>query len=96
MKEEKDIMRADITSLFGLNVYTDTGTYIGKVADLVLDVDERIVRGLAISDINRNVFDVTSKGIIIPYRWVITSGDIVLIRNVVNKFKKQKKEIEED
>ncbi|WP_340819300.1 PRC-barrel domain-containing protein [Methanolobus sp. WCC4] len=81
-------MRADITSLFGLNIYTETGTYVGKVADLVLDVDERIVRGLAVSDINRDIFDVTSKGIIIPYRWVITSGDIVLIRNVVNKFKK--------
>ncbi|WP_407354808.1 PRC-barrel domain-containing protein [Methanolobus sp. WCC5] len=89
-------MRADITSLFGLNIYTETGTYVGKVADLVLDVDERIVRGLAVSDINRDIFDVTSKGIIIPYRWVITSGDIVLIRNVVNKFRKHKKEKEED
>jgi sporulation protein YlmC with PRC-barrel domain len=89
-------MRADITSLFGLNIYTETGIYVGKVADLVLDVDERIVRGLAVSDINRDIFDVTSKGIIIPYRWVITSGDIVLIRNVVNKFRKHKKEKEED
>ncbi|WP_094226775.1 PRC-barrel domain-containing protein [Methanolobus psychrotolerans] len=89
-------MRADITSLFGLNIYTDTGTYVGKVADLVLDVDERIVKGLAVSDINRDLFDVTSRGIIIPYRWVVTSGDIVLIRNVVNKFKKTKKEKEED
>ncbi len=89
-------MRADITSLFGLNIYTDTGTYVGKVADLVLDVDERLVRGLAVSDINRDIFDVTSKGVIIPYRWVVTTGDIVLIRNVVNKFKKPKKEIPED
>ena len=90
-------MRADITSLFGLNIYTETGTYVGKVADLVLDVDERVVRGLAVSDINKDLFDVTSKGIIIPYRWVITSGDIVLIRNVVNKFKKANKVvIEED
>ncbi len=89
-------MRADITSLFGLNIYTETGTYVGKVADLVLDVDERVVRGLAVSDINRDIFDVTSKGVIIPYRWVVTSGDIVLIRNVVNKFKKPKKEAPED
>ncbi|MEZ5334698.1 MAG: PRC-barrel domain-containing protein [Methanolobus sp.] len=89
-------MRADITSLFGLNIYTDTGTYVGKVADLVLDVDERVVRGLAVSDINKDLFDVTSRGVIIPYRWVVTTGDIVLIRNVVNKFRKIKKEIEED
>ncbi|MDW7731052.1 MAG: PRC-barrel domain-containing protein [Methanolobus sp.] len=89
-------MRVDITSLFGLNIYTDTGTYVGKVADLVLDVDERIVRGIAVSSINRDIFDVTSKGVIIPYRWVITTGDIVLIRNIVNKFKKQPKKEPED
>ncbi|TGC10989.1 PRC-barrel domain-containing protein [Methanolobus halotolerans] len=89
-------MRVDITSLFGLNIYTDTGTYVGKVADLVLDIDERTVKGIAVSSINRDIFDVTSKGIIIPYRWVITTGDIVLIRNIINKFKKQpKKEPEE-
>lgn len=89
-------MRADITSLFGLNIYTDTGTYVGKVADLVLDVDERVVRGLAVSDVNRDLFDVNSRGVIIPYRWVVTTGDIVLIRNVVNKFRKANKKVEED
>ena len=89
-------MRADITSLFGLNIYTEAGTYVGKVADLVLDVDERTVRGLAVSDINKDIFDVTSKGVILPYRWVVTSGDIVLVRNVVNKFRKANKVVEED
>mgnify|MGYP000639846405 CR=1 FL=1 len=89
-------MRVDITSLFGLNIYTETGTYVGKVADLVLDVDERAVKGIAVSSINKDLFDVTSKGIIIPYRWVITTGDIVLIRNIVNKFKKQPKKEPED
>jgi sporulation protein YlmC with PRC-barrel domain len=84
-------MRADITSLFGLNIYTDTGTYVGKVADLVLDVDERTVTGIAVSSINRDIFDFTSKGVIIPYRWVVTTGDIVLIRNIVNRFKKPAK-----
>ncbi|MCD4704089.1 MAG: PRC-barrel domain-containing protein [Methanosarcinaceae archaeon] len=85
-------MRADITSLFGLNVYTNTGTYVGKVADLVVDVNEGEVSGIAVSDINRKLFDVTSRGVIIPYRWVMTTGDIVLIRDVVSKFKKPEKE----
>ncbi len=79
-------MRAEITSLFGLNVYTDVGTYIGKVSDLVLDATARKVSGLAISDINREVFEVPTKGVIIPYRWVMTTGDIVIIRDVVKKF----------
>ena len=79
-------MRAEITSLFGLNVYTDVGTYIGKVSDLVLDATGRKVSGLAVSDINREVFEVPTKGVIIPYRWVVTTGDIVIIRDVVKKF----------
>ncbi len=79
-------MRAEITSLFGLNVYTDVGTYIGKVSDLVLDATDRKISGLAVSDINREVFEVPTKGVIIPYRWVVTTGDIVIIRDVVKKF----------
>ncbi len=85
-------MRADITSLFGLNVYTNQGTYVGKVNDLVFDVDERIVSGLALSDINRDIFDVQTRGVILPYRWVVTTGDIVIIRDVVSRFKKPVKE----
>lgn len=89
-------MRADITSLFGLNVYTNQGTYVGKVNDLVFDVDERIVSGLALSDINRDIFDVQTRGVILPYRWVVTTGDIVIIRDVVSRFKKPVKEEEKE
>jgi sporulation protein YlmC with PRC-barrel domain len=89
-------MRADITSLFGLNVYTNQGTYVGKVNDLVFDVDERIVSGLALSDINRDIFDVQTRGVILPYRWVVTTGDIVIIRDVVSRFKKPVKEEAKD
>lgn len=88
----RDIMRTEITSLFGLNVYTNVGTYIGKVSDLVLDITARKVNGLAISDINREVFEVPTKGVIIPYRWVVTTGDIVIIRDIVTKFSPPNKE----
>lgn len=89
-------MRADITSLFGLNVYTNQGTYVGKVNDLVFDVDERVVSGLALSDINRDIFDVTTRGVILPYRWVVTTGDIVIIRDIVKRFKRPAKEEEKE
>lgn len=87
-------MRADITSLFGLNVYTTSGTHVGKVNDVVVNVEGGEVSGLAITDINRKMFDVATRGVIIPYRWVVTSGDIVLIRDVINRF--QKKETDEE
>ena len=85
-------MRAEISSLFGLNVYTNAGTYVGRVNDMVLDVNNRKVTGRAVSDINREIFDVPTKGDIIPYRWVVTTGDIVIIRDLVNKFKKLERE----
>lgn len=85
-------MRAELTSLFGLNVYTNTGVYVGKLQDLVIDKDEQKITGLAISDINRELFDITSRGVVIPYRWVITAADIVIIRDIVQRYKKHKEE----
>jgi sporulation protein YlmC with PRC-barrel domain len=73
-------MIADITSLFDLNVYTDKGKYVGKVQDVQLEANERKISGLALQNINKDMFDVETKGVIIPYRWVLAAGDIVIIR----------------
>jgi sporulation protein YlmC with PRC-barrel domain len=73
-------MIADITSLFDLNVYTDKGKYVGKVTDVQVEANERKVSGLALSNVNKDMFDVETKGIIIPYRWVLAASDIIIIR----------------
>ncbi|HTY91159.1 MAG TPA: PRC-barrel domain-containing protein [Methanocella sp.] len=73
-------MIADITSLFDLNVYTDKGKYVGKVQDVQLEANERKISGLALGNVNKDLFDVETKGVIIPYRWVLAAGDIVIIR----------------
>lgn len=73
-------MIADITSLFDLNVYTDKGKYVGKVQDVQLEANERKISGLALGNINKDLFDVETKGVIIPYRWVLAAGDIIIIR----------------
>lgn len=73
-------MIADITSLFDLNVYTDKGKYVGNVSDVQLEANERKVSGLALSNVNKDIFDVETRGVIIPYRWVLAASDIVIIR----------------
>ncbi|MCD1295905.1 photosystem reaction center subunit H [Methanocella sp. CWC-04] len=73
-------MIADITSLFDLNVYTDKGKYVGKVNDVQLESNERKISGLALVNINRDIFDVETRGVIIPYRWVLAAADVVIIR----------------
>jgi sporulation protein YlmC with PRC-barrel domain len=85
-------MRSELTSLFGLNIYTNTGVYVGKLQDLVLDIEEQKITGLAVSDVNRELFDLNTRGVIIPYRWVITAADIIIVRDVVQRYKKRKEE----
>ncbi|WNY25487.1 PRC-barrel domain-containing protein [Methanolapillus millepedarum] len=85
-------MRTEITSLFGLDIYTVTGIYVGKVVDLIIDVESQSVSGLIANQVNTDVFDVAGEGVIIPYRWVVTAADIVLIRDVIRKFQKKSDE----
>ncbi len=81
-------MQSEVSTLFGLNVYTDRGIYIGKVNDIVLEVNEKKVAGLAVTRLNPDVFDAGKPGVVIPYRWVTAVGDVVLIRHVKDQFKK--------
>jgi sporulation protein YlmC with PRC-barrel domain len=81
-------MRMELTSLYGLDVYTDKGTRVGRIDDVVIDTNEKKILGLAVGNINTDIFDVGSKGAIIPYRWVVAIGDIILIREIRKKEKK--------
>ena len=85
-------MHAELTSLFGLNVYTDKGLYVGNVNDVVIETDDRKITGLALTKINRELFDVSRDGIILPYRWVSAIGDIVLVKQVNRLAKKDESE----
>lgn len=82
-------MLAEISTLFGLNVYTDNGIYIGKVNDVVLEPNESKISGLAVGKINEELFEVSKKGVILPYRWVIAVGDIIIMRQLVAKSMKK-------
>lgn len=81
-------MHAEVSTLFGLNVYTDKGIYIGKVNDVILEVSEKKAVGLAVTKLNPEMFDTSKPGVVIPYRWVTAVGDVVLIRHVKDQFKK--------
>jgi sporulation protein YlmC with PRC-barrel domain len=84
-------MNLEITSLLDQDVYTQKGIFVGRVEDAVLDPDNSVVSGLALGDVNRELFDQKGKGIVIPYRWVIAVGDIVIIRHLTRNAKDQRK-----
>lgn len=74
-------MRAEITSLLGLEVYTQRGIFVGRVDDAVLNPDRGVVSGLALGNVNRSLFNLKGRGVIVPYSWVTAVGDIVIMRH---------------
>ena len=84
-------MNAEITSLLEQDVYTQKGIFVGRVDDAVLDPENGVVSGLALGDLNRDLFDQKGKGIVIPYRWVTAVGDIIIIRHLTRNAKEERK-----
>ncbi len=88
-------MIGEVSSILGLRVYTDEGRYVGRIADLAIDVDARQVKGLALTDVNRLLIETRANGVIIPYRLVKAVGDIVIVKDVFKRVEKKKEVIEE-
>lgn len=78
----------ELTSLVGREVYTNNGVYVGEVEDLRLDMDAEAVTGLALNEVNTTLFEGVvgrRQGVLVPYRWVRSVGDIVLISDTVER-----------
>jgi len=90
-------MEIELSSLFGQDLYTDRGIYVGKIEDVTVDIKEKRISGLAVKNVNPNAFNVgRKKGVIIPYRWVMAVGDIVLIKHVKRRVVELEAEAEEE
>ncbi|HJK24203.1 MAG TPA: PRC-barrel domain-containing protein, partial [Methanocorpusculum sp.] len=62
--------------------------FLGKVEDVVLDVTNKKISGLALTSVNQNVLDIKNyQGVVIPYRIVKEVGDIILVRHIPGAFK---------
>jgi sporulation protein YlmC with PRC-barrel domain len=84
-------MNIEITSLLDQDVYTQKGIFVGRVDDAVIDPEKGMVSGLALGDVNRELFNQKGKGIVIPYRWVMAVGDIIIIRHLTRNAKDHSK-----
>ncbi len=85
-------MHADITSLLGLEVYTQKGIFVGRVDDAVLDPEKGIISGLALGSVNKELFDQKSRGIVVPYKWITAIGDIVIMKHLTRNAKAKQKD----
>lgn len=80
----------EITTLVGREVYSKNGVFVGEVEDIRLDLDQQTVTGLALHQLNGELFDAevrSSRGVIIPYRWVQAVGDVVIVNDIVERLR---------
>jgi sporulation protein YlmC with PRC-barrel domain len=73
-------MLEEITSLHDLQVYTNYGAFIGRVTDLILDISKKHVDGIYIAETNEALVE-NSHSINVPYRWVQSVGDIIILKH---------------
>jgi len=92
---DTDSAPQEITSLVGREVYSNNGVFVGEVEDIRLDMEQEVVTGLALGQVNRDLFDSRierSKGVLIPYRWVRAVGDVVLVNDIVERLREPEEE----
>lgn len=80
----------ELTSLIGREVYSNNGVYVGTVEDLRLNLEAEAVTGIALNDVNEEIFDGVigrGQGVLVPYRWVRSVGDIVIITDTVERLR---------
>ena len=72
-------MLGEISEIIGLQVYTQNGVFLGNVNNLVVDVDNGSVDGIFVGETNPLLVE-GSRAVSVPYRWVQSVGDIVVLR----------------
>ncbi|RLF49601.1 MAG: photosystem reaction center subunit H [Thermoplasmata archaeon] len=72
-------MLMDISDIIGLEVYTDKAILVGMVKDVIIDIDKNQVYALYVEKPNPLLVE-GGINIAIPYRWVASIGDIVVLR----------------
>lgn len=86
-------MKRQLSELYGMNVYSEKATFLGKVEDIVLDFTNKKVSGLALTEVNTQIIDIKNfEGVIIPYRIVKVVGDIVIVRHIPGAFRSPSEE----
>jgi sporulation protein YlmC with PRC-barrel domain len=69
----------EITRLANLPVYTREGTFVGNVKNLILDLPSRRIDGILVGRTNPSIVE-EGRDVAIPYRWVQSFNDILLLR----------------
>ena len=71
-------MLEEVSEMIGLQVYTNGGIFLGNVGNVIVDVAAANIDGLFVTDTNPLLVE-DSKSVAVPYRWIQSIGDIVIL-----------------
>lgn len=82
---QKDTWKPEeVTTFLKLPVYTREGIYVGHVKNVFLEIDEKRVGSLLVTNTNPTLVE-GSVDVAVPYRWVSAVGDIIILSNFPGK-----------
>jgi sporulation protein YlmC with PRC-barrel domain len=91
MEKDTKVDAEVVTSFLKLPVYDRNGVYIGHVGNVFLDMDEKRVSSLLLTNTNPSIVE-GNVDVAVPYRWVNAIGDIVILSHFPEKVTTKKKE----
>ena len=72
-------MLEEVNYLIGLEVYTPWGVRVGDITNIEIDIESSELDNLYIEETNDLVVE-RGESIMVPYRWIQSVGDIVILR----------------
>jgi sporulation protein YlmC with PRC-barrel domain len=81
-----------VSEIMGMQVYTPHGIYLGNVDNLVMDMDLCSINGIFLRETNPIIVE-GSKSVNIPYRWIQSIGDVVILKYFPNRVTMTREEI---
>lgn len=98
IEKETNTRAEEVTCFLKLPVYTREGRYVGHVRNVFIDMDEKCISSLLVTNTNPSLVEGTVD-VAVPYRWVNAVDDIVILSHfperVTTKKKEEKTEEEE-
>jgi len=91
IEKEPSNITEELTSFLKLPVYTREGIYVGHVSNVFINMDEKCVSSLLVTNTNPTLVEGTVD-VAIPYRWVNSVGDIVILSHFPERVTTKKKD----
>ena len=72
-------MQVEVTSLYGLEVFTHKGILLGRVMEVLIDIKKSSIYELILDETNPNIIE-ESRSVGIPYRWIQSVSEVIVLK----------------